>query len=222
MTSVIELIKMLYSESFFSEWKSMKEVKLELENKGFNFSDALIGMSLKNSVKKNILSKRKNSRKIEYSQRAPPEIKIKEKKVTEINEILSEITKKKLGERFQQDIKELNISFNYDCGNSAAFLLRKILEKTIFHVFSTNNKISLLKDKQKNFFGLEKMIEVCSREKIKGINILLPKTAKQLLGIKFLGDSAAHDYLANVELIDINPQLSYWVMAIKQLISHLK
>lgn len=222
MTSVIELIKMLYSEGFFSNWKTMKEVKEKLTEKGFNFDDPLIGVSLINATKQGILSRRKNAGKIEYSQRQPPEIKIKESEIKELNSILSDLTAKRLGDRFQQDIKELNVAFTYDCGNSAAFILRKILEKIIFYVLSTNDKGELIKDKTDgSFLGLEAMISICSREKIKGVPILMPKTAKELLGLKFLGDAAAHDYLADIEVKDINPQLSYWTIAIKELSKNL-
>jgi len=223
MTSVIELIKMFYSEGFFSNWRTTKEVKEKLVEKGFNFDDPLIGMSLINATKQGILSKRKTAGKIEYSQKQPPEIKIKESEIKELNSILSDLTSKKLGNRFQQDIKELNIAFTYDCGNSAAFILRKILEKTIFYVLSTNDKSELIKDKtDDSFLGLEAMINICSREKINGVPILMPKTAKELLGIKFLGDAAAHDYLADIEVKDINHQLSYWTIAIKELCNNLK
>ena len=216
MSSAIELIKMLYSERFFGSWRTMKDVKEKLMERGFNFDDALIGMSLINATRKGVLSRRKNSGRMEYSQRQPPEIKIKESEVKELNKILSDLTAKKLGERFQQDIKELNVAFTYDCGNSAAFMLRKILEKTIFYVLSTNGKGDLIKD-----LGLEALINLCSKEKIKGISILLPRTTKELLGIKFLGDSAVHDYLVNIEVTDINHQLPYWTTAIKELINNL-
>lgn len=221
MTSAIELIKTLYSEGYFSNWKNLKEVSIELEAQGFNFSNQLVSLSLLQAVRKKILTRRKIANKWEYSQRQPPESNLGGGKVLELNKILSEITSKKLGDRFQQDIKELNVAFTYDCGNSAAFLLRKILEKAIFYVFSTNGKSSLLKTTSKTL-GLEAMINLCSTEKINGVHILLPKTSKELLGLKFLGDSAAHDYLANIEVSDINHQISYWIMAIKQLLSNLK
>lgn len=222
MTSVIELIKLFYTEGFFSNWQSLKDVKMELEKKGFNFSNQLIDISLRNSVRKNILSKKKMSGVNKYSQKQPPEIQIREKETTELNKVFSEITKRKLGERFQQDIKELNVAFTYDCGNSTAFLLRKILEKAIFHVLANNGKVDLIKTQDGTFIGLEAMINLCSREKLKGSPILLPKTAKELLGMKFLGDSSAHNYLADIELKDISHQLSYWTTAIKELLINLK
>lgn len=218
MTTAIELIKMLYNENYFSNWRTQKEVKEYLENKGFNFSNQLILLSLKNAAKKGFLTKKMENKQLRFSQREPPEIKIKKEEMEELNEVLSDITTKKLGERFQQDIRELNISFTYDCGNSSAFLLRKILEKSLFFAFANNNKTDLIKDKNSgHFIGLESMINIASKEKIKGVPILLPKTAKELLGIKFLGDSAAHNYLADIEVSEINHQLPFWTMAVKEL-----
>lgn len=222
MSSVIELIKLFYIEGFFSEWKTLADVKIELEKRGFNFSTPLISMSLMNSTKRGVLFRKKISGMNKYSQRQPPEVQIKEEETTELNKVFSEVTKKKLGERFQQDIRELNVAFISDCGNSAAFLLRKILEKTIFHVLASNGKVDLTKNKDGTFMGLDSMINLCSREKLKGSPILLPKTAKELLGMKFLGDSSAHNYLADIELKDINHQLSYWTIAVKELIVNLK
>jgi len=222
MSSVIELIKMLYTEGFFSDWQGLKEVKLELEKKGFNFSDQLINTSLNNAVRKNILSKKKISGKNRYSQKQPPEIKIKEKETKDLNKVLSEITKKKLGERFQQEIRELNIAFTYDCGTSGAFLLRKILEKMIILVLNSNSQSSLLKDSNGKSRGLEALINICSQNKIKNNFILQNQTAQKLLGIKFLGDTAAHNPIANVDLETLNPQLPYWITAVKELMINLK
>lgn len=221
MTTAIELIKMLYTENYFSTWKALQEVQERLQKDGFNFSDQLVLLSMKNAVKRGILSKREFGGKTKFSQKEPPQLKIKEKEIMELNRILSELTEKKLGEKFQQDIRELNIAFTYDCGSSAAFLLRKILEKAIFYVFVNNNKTDLIKDKQ-GIIGLQDMINLCSQEKIKNMPILLPKTAKELSGLKFLGDSAAHDYLINIEVSDINHQLSFWTIAIKELCDKLE
>lgn len=217
MTTAIELVKMLYNEGYFGSWRTFREVQERLQKDGFNFSDQLVLLSLKNAAKKDILTLKKYNGTINFSQKEPPQLKIKEKEREELNKILSEITVKKLGEKFQQDIRELNTAFTHDCGNSAAFLLRKILEKTIFFVFATNGKADLLKDKSGNFIGLESMINLSVQEKIRGIPILLPKTARELLGIKFLGDSAAHNYLIDIEVSDINHQLPFWTAAIKEL-----
>ncbi len=212
---------MFYNEGYFGSWRTFREVQERLQKDGFNFSDQLILLSLKNAARKGILTQRKIDGGIHFSQKEPPQLKIKEKEREDLNKILSELTIKKLGDRFQQDIRELNTAFTYDCGNSAAFLLRKILEKAIFYVFVTNNKADLLKDKNGNLLGLQDMVNLCTREKINGTFILLPKIAKEVTGIKFLGDSAAHDYLMDVEVSDINHQLPFWTTTIKELCDKL-
>lgn len=218
MTTAIELVKMLYTEGYFGSWRTLREVQEKLQKDGFNFSNQLVLLSLKNAAKRGLLTFKKYNGGINFSQKEPPQLKIKEKEREDLNKILSEITVKKLGEKFQQDIRELNTAFTYDCGNSAAFLLRKILEKAIFFVFATNSRTDLLKDKSSgHFLGLESMIHLATQKEIKGIPILLPKTSKELLGIKFLGDSAAHDYLIDIEVSDINHQLPYWTVAVKEL-----
>ena len=174
MTTAIELIKMLYNEGHFSIWRSPREVQERLQKERFNFSDQLILLSLKNASKRGgILTSKKTDGKVRFSQREPPQVKIKEKEMSELNRILSELTIKKLGDRFQQDIRELNTAFTYDCGNSAAFLLRKILEKAIFFVFATNQKADVLK-KSGSLIGLDAMINLATQEKIGGIPILSP------------------------------------------------
>ena len=220
MTSVIELLKMFYNEGFFKEDKGLKDVRNELKNRGFNFSDQLICGSLMSAPFLSRSRKLRGNNK--FAQREPPQSKIKEEKRDEINKVLSELTEKKLGERFQQDIRELNASFTHDCGNSTAFLLRKILEKAIFYVFVQNGNTDSVKGKDGKILGLDALLDLCKREKIKGEFILLPKTVDEIHGLKFLGDSAAHDYLADIELHDLNHQLPIWTMALKQLINKLK
>ncbi len=55
MTTAIELIKMLYTENFFSTWKTIQEVQERLQKDGFKFSDQLVLLSLKNATMKGIL-----------------------------------------------------------------------------------------------------------------------------------------------------------------------
>jgi hypothetical protein len=216
MITVIELIKMLYTEGFFSDWKTVRDVQEKLKRDGFNFSDQLVLFSMANAAKKGILSRKTVTGRVSFSQKEPPQIKIRAQEIGELNKVLSEVTISKLGDKFRQEVRELHTAIKYDCGTSAAFLLRKILEKSIFYVFAKNNKIELLKDGN-SFIGLTDMLNLCSQEKIKGVPILLPKTVKELSGIKFLCDSAAHDYLSNVEVSDINYQLPFWTVAIKEL-----
>lgn len=128
---------------------------------------------------------------------------------------------KELGGRFKNDYRELSICYGSSCGNATAFLMRKILEKTIFFVFANNKRISKLKDGQGNFLGLQEMLKVAMKEKIGGVPCLMPKTYKKVQGIKFLGDVAAHDFSADVDINDIREQLPYIIVAIKELSSRL-
>lgn len=63
------------------------------------------------------------------------------------------------------------------------------------------------------------MIKICTQEKIKGIPFLLPKTARELNGIKFLGDVAAHNFLINVDPKTIVNQLPFIIIALEELTS---
>ena len=51
---------------------------------------------------------------------------------------------------------------------------------------------------------------------------MLPKTAKLIEGIKFLGDSAAHNPLTNVEMDTIIPQMPYIITAYEEISTKLK
>ncbi len=221
MTTALELIKLLFNEDFFSKWRGVREIREELSNRGFNLSEQLILISLNEAVKKDTLSRLKENNRVKYAQRVPPQVKIKDKELTELNSVLSILTQKKLGSRFHHDIRELSSALKYDCGNSAAFLLRKVLEKAIFYVFASHNKSDLLKEGDNKLKGLTEMINLCGSEKMSGIPVLLPKMVKELSGIKFLGDSAIHDYLMDIELSDMNHQLPIWSVAIKELCSKL-
>ena len=126
-----------------------------------------------------------------------------------------------LGRKFENDHRELCICYGNSCGNVTAFLLRKISEKTLFHVFAKHENIDKLKDKQGNFLGLQGMLKVASEEKIDGVPCLTPKTCKKVQGIKFLGDVAAHNFLVDIDIEEIREQLPYILVAIKELSSHL-
>ena len=69
--------------------------------------------------------------------------------------------------------------------------------------------------------GLETMINIASSEKVRGIPFLTPKTAKEIKGVKFLGDSAAHNPLINVDMKTITPQLPFIITAYEELAKKL-
>ncbi len=121
-----------------------------------------------------------------------------------------------LGKKFDIEINDLHLVYGKS-GDCTAFLLRKILEKSIFLSFAKQGLLDKLRDSQGNFRGLEEMIGIASNEKIKGVPFILPKTAKQIKGIKFLGDAAAHNFLINIKPDDITPYLPFIVTALKEL-----
>lgn len=124
----------------------------------------------------------------------------------------------KLKNDFRVELEDLEHNFGYS-GACSAFLLRKILEKLIYLVFTKNNLGKHIEDKNKpgGLVGLDKMINLASMSKIKNKSILTSKTASELKGIKFLGDTSAHNPLTNVKMETIIPQLPYIITAYEEL-----
>jgi len=143
----------------------------------------------------------------------------KNKKIIAIEEeLFSDKLIKRLGSDFSVEINDLKHNFGIS-GNCTAFLLRKILEKLIYIAFSKNSIETKLEDKSKlsGLVGLETMINLASSEKIHGVPFLMPKTAKEIKGIKFLGDVSAHNPLTNVDMKTIIPQMPYIITAYEEL-----
>jgi len=61
------------------------------------------------------------------------------------------------------------------------------------------------------------MIEVAAHEKHQGLPFLTHKTAQETKGIKFLGDTAAHNPKVNVAMTTIVPQMPYIITAYEEL-----
>jgi hypothetical protein len=135
----------------------------------------------------------------------------------DVQELFSQELLKKFGEKFQKDFNQLSINFTNNCGDGVAFFLRKILEKTIYKVFAKQNKLDALKDKGGKFLGLDKMLKIASNEEVAGEPIMLARTYKNVAGIKFLGDTAAHNFIINVDMPEIIPQLPFIITAFKEI-----
>ncbi|MBU0630947.1 MAG: hypothetical protein KKC80_08595 [Candidatus Margulisbacteria bacterium] len=123
---------------------------------------------------------------------------------------------------FKVEMKDLDHNYG-NSGTCTAFLLRKILEKLIFKVFAKHNKLARIGNKTNKTekLGLEKMIDIATTEKNKGIPYLSHRTANEVKGIKFLGDTSAHNYLTNVDMKTITPQMPYIITAYEELMSSL-
>lgn len=165
------------------------------------------------------LTPRRNGNIVEYVQRRPPVSK-------EIEIIGSQLFDaaliQKFGKNFEHEVADLHLNFGRS-GNCTAFLLRKILEKLIYIVFAKNGVESKLesKDASGRLVGLEAMVDTAAREKINGIPFLTPSTAKEIRGIKFLGDTSVHNPLTDVDMRTILPQIPFIVTAYKELAQRL-
>jgi hypothetical protein len=147
----------------------------------------------------------------------------KSRRVVEIEESLfAPELEAKLQKSFSNELSELRGVFG-KYGNSSAFLLRKILEKLLVISFRKVGKGDLIEDSRRpgGLIGLESMIELAMREKVNVAPILTGKTGNAIKGVKFLGDTAAHNPMANVDVSEILPQMPYMVTAYKELALHL-
>lgn len=144
-------------------------------------------------------------------------------KVIDLEEVLfSDDLSKRLKKDFGHELAELHDNFGKN-GNCTAFLLRKILEKLIIIAVSKQGGEHLLADNGRpgGWKGLKEMIETAAKEKVDGIPFLVPKTANELKGIKFLGDAAAHNPLVGVDMASIVPQMPFIITAYKELATRL-
>ncbi|KXB00067.1 hypothetical protein AKJ45_03120 [candidate division MSBL1 archaeon SCGC-AAA261F19] len=124
-----------------------------------------------------------------------------------------------LGGDFETELNDLEIVY----GESAlctAFLLRRMLEKALYFSFVRNGKLDRIESGQsgKKFIGLKKMIGKAQSEVAKdGSPFLNNKTAGNLMRIKFLGDYAAHNFLSEVKMDDIDRNFTYLCKALEEL-----
>ncbi|HET9177429.1 MAG TPA: hypothetical protein VFQ24_03640 [Terriglobia bacterium] len=137
-------------------------------------------------------------------------------------ELFSQQLTKSLEKDFGKELVELRENFGRN-GNCTAFLLRKILEKLIIIVFAKHGKEHLLEDRSRpgGWVGLKDLMETAAREKLNGIPFLVPKTAHEIKGIKFLGDTAAHNPRVNVDISTILPQMPFIITAFQELANRL-
>ena len=127
----------------------------------------------------------------------------------------------KLKKNFSQELDELHAVFGKQ-GDCSAFLLRKILEKLLIISFRKSGKANLIEDARHpgRMIGLEAMINLAVRERVNSEPILTGKTGAGIGGIKFLGDTAAHNPMVNVDTAEILPQMPYIIIAFKELAQH--
>jgi hypothetical protein len=147
----------------------------------------------------------------------------KDRRVLEVEaQLFSAGLTRLLSPNFSTELAELQDNFGRH-GNATAFLLRKILEKLLLVVFGKLGRTSAIEDKARpgGWRGLQEIVDIASREKVGGMPVLTGKTATELRGLKFLGDTAAHNPFVNVEMTTIVPQMPFLITALGELARHL-
>ena len=121
---------------------------------------------------------------------------------------------------FQNELSDIRHNYGVS-GTCTAFLLRKILEKLIFLAFSKQGEGEKLYQADGWLVGLTTMLNLAKSTKVKGKPFLTQKTVEEIQGLKFLGDSAAHNPLANVSMKTIIPVMPFIITAYSELAAHL-
>lgn len=215
--SAPEGLRLLWEARFFEKWVDQEKISSELNKRhGNNFFPDTLRMALSRA---SYLVRRTSRGFAEYIQKKPA---VSKETLTAEIELFDDRLIDKLGISFTNEIEDLHLNFGRN-GDCSAFLLRKILEKLIFITFSKNGLGTKIEDKSRpgRLIGLEAMIDVASREKIAGMPFLTAKTAEAVKGVKFLGDTSAHNPLTNVDMKTIIPQMPYIITAYKELVEKL-
>jgi hypothetical protein len=209
--SIPSTLKNLWEVGFFSGNKSFAEVEAELASSfGINSTKQAISNALRRS---GFLRIKSSAAGQIYVQKYPA----KAKSVPQ--NVVSDALRARLGSPFVTSFRDLDLNYG-NSGTCTAFLLRKILEKALRIVIGKHSLELKFQDAAGKYFGLERMIDIASKEKLGGKPILEPKVAGQIQGIKFLGDTAAHDPWIEVESKIIEPQMPFYWVAITQISQH--
>ncbi len=207
--SLPETLKSLWSQGFFSSDRDFETVRAELGKVGINPADPALSMALRRSKFLTQKGKRTQYRFIQ---------KFAANKIVLSTDVLPDELVVTLGKDFETEILDLRFNFGQS-GTCTAFLLRKILEKLIFLTFAKHGLDDKLEDKTKSggLVGLHTMLNLATAHKIGGKPFLMSKTAKEIEGIKFLGDTSAHNPIANVSMKTILPVMPFIVTAYTEL-----
>jgi hypothetical protein len=209
--TVPALLWLFYQQGFFQQRRSFTDIKSNLAGLGSHPTPQNLNAALSRAK---FLTKSGKPGKYRYIQKHAPEaIKV-------VEEFLPDELIKALTPDFKAELADLRHNYGTS-GACTAFLLRKILEKLIFLTFAKNGQESVLFDQNKRLVGLQIMLALASSNRVKGKPFMLQKTVEQIGGIKFLGDTAAHNPLTNVSMKTIIPQMPYIVTAFSELASKL-
>lgn len=104
----------------------------------------------------------------------------------------------------------IELTSNYEAKNplATAFLLRNILEELLYLAFEKKTdfwqKIQVASKGRTRLVRLEEMIDAARKTDVNHSKILLEQTAHNVLGAKFLGDTAPHNPVASVHMQTID------------------
>lgn len=209
--SVPALLQDIYQRSFFATEKKFEDVKHELGRIGSHPTD---GALLKALSRARFLTRRGSKGSYSYIQKHAP------RKISLSREVFPDDLIAVLKDDFLVELDDLRLNYGKS-GNCTAFLLRKILEKLIFITFAKNGYHDALKDPNGDVVGLKAMLRLAVELKVGGKPFLMAKTAKEIEGIKFLGDTSAHNPLAHVSMSTIEPVMPYIITAYVELAKKL-
>lgn len=202
-------LKFLWQEGFFREWRAFSAIKQRITSLDFNPSEQNILLALKRAK---FLNRRKINGRYHFAHRYSPD-NLSAESLDSIQSVLAVL---KRFPQFETEVEDLKLNFHRS-GACTAFLLRKILEKLIFLAFAHNGIPDKLKDTNGDFVGLKVMLNLSTSNNVAGTPFLMPKTAKEIDGIKFLGDTSAHNPIANVDMMTIIPVMPFIVTAYEEL-----
>lgn len=209
-------LALLWEQGFFRTWKTQKEIEGRLNELGHHYSVGALRMALTRAAFITALS---TGTGLQFAQRRP----VIDKRIDEVeNQLFEAELVKKFGSTFETEMADLLHNFGRS-GTCTAFLLRKILEKLIYIMFSRNGKLDKIEDGRVpgRIIGLEAMLKVCTQEKkANGTPYLTSNTATAVQGVKFLGDASAHNPIANIDMKTILPQMPYIITAYKELLDY--
>jgi len=213
ITKAPQALKYIWEKKFFDkQQRNFQEIKKGIGNFGCNPSDETLHMALKNAK---FLTRKGAKGAYTYIQ------KYASKGISLNDDIFPDKLVRDLGKEFETEIKDLNLNYGRS-GSCTAFLLRKVLEKLVFLTFAQNGILDQLKNKNGDFVGLKTMLDLCTANKVGGKPYLMSKTAKEIAGIKFLGDTSAHNPLINVDMKTIVPQMPFIITAYEELSTKLR
>lgn len=209
-----ELLQMLQGEGYFRSPRGLGEISKALKTKGYPTKNDILAKELIIAVRSGLLERGTYSNQWKYKDK--PESKRGSGRTGQ--KVLDHELIRRLGDNFKIEMSDLSIVYGAS-GTCTAFLLRKILEKLIYLTFAKQGMEKKIEDPQSHGYllGLEAMVTVAAKEKVGGTPFLLPRTAKEIRGLKFLGDAAAHNPLINIDMRTIEPQMPFIITAYKEL-----